>query len=180
MNSDFIYLREMEWTDWKAVHQYASMGDVCRYQPWGPNSEEETRAYVNQVLVDRRRTPRTRFVFAIIQKESNELVGAGELNLREKESREGEIGYVIHPKVWRNGFGTEAARLLLNFGFNKLQCRRIVATCDPRNVGSCRILEKIGMTQEGRLRDHILFRGGWRDSLLYSVLHFDWSKPELA
>ena len=47
---------------------------------------------------------------------------------------------------------------------------RIYATCRPDNVGSWRVLEKMGMSREGLLRDHILIRGEWRDSLLYAAI----------
>lgn len=47
-----IQLRELRQTDWQAVHRYASLEIVSRYQPWGPNSEEETRQYVDEVLRD--------------------------------------------------------------------------------------------------------------------------------
>jgi RimJ/RimL family protein N-acetyltransferase len=68
------------------------------------------------------------------------------------------------------GPNTEAARAVLEFGFADLGVRRIWATCRPENVGSCRVLEKIGMIREGHLREHVLIRGEWRDSLLYASL----------
>jgi RimJ/RimL family protein N-acetyltransferase len=47
---------------------------------------------------------------------------------------------------------------------------RIFATCDPRNVASRRVLTKIGMTHEGRMRETLLIRDGWRDSDVYAIL----------
>jgi [ribosomal protein S5]-alanine N-acetyltransferase len=60
--------------------------------------------------------------------------------------------------------------LLIGFGFHQLKLHRIYATCDPRNIGSIRVLEKAGMTKEGRIRGDLLMKDGWRDSLLFSVL----------
>jgi L-amino acid N-acyltransferase YncA len=57
------------------------------------------------------------------------------------------------------------------FGFTDLRLHRIWATCRPDNQGSARVLEKIGMELEGQLRDHILIRGQWRDSLLYAAIN---------
>jgi RimJ/RimL family protein N-acetyltransferase len=48
-----------------------------------------------------------------------------------------------------------------------------MATCDPRNVASARVLEKVGMTYEGRMRHTLLLRDGWRDSDVYSILETD-------
>jgi len=58
----------------------------------------------------------------------------------------------------------------LDFGLSGGGLHRITATCDPENVGSARVLEKIGMVREGHLRDYFLIRGAWRDRLLYAAL----------
>jgi RimJ/RimL family protein N-acetyltransferase len=60
---------------------------------------------------------------------------------------------------------------LLRFGFDRLDLHRIAATCHPDNRGSSRVLEKAGMELEGRMRDHKLIRGEWRDSLLYAAIN---------
>jgi RimJ/RimL family protein N-acetyltransferase len=60
----------------------------------------------------------------------------------------GEIGYFLHPDWWGQGFGTEISTALLRFGFQKLHLHRLLATCDPRNTASKRVLEKIGMVYE--------------------------------
>lgn len=61
-----IQLRELTEEDWPAVHAYASLEQVCRYQPWGPNSEAESKQFVAGVLQDAETEPRMRFVYAII------------------------------------------------------------------------------------------------------------------
>lgn len=169
-----IYLREFQERDWEEVHQYASQMIVCQFQHWGPNSELDSQTFVKQVLEDGAKTPRTRYAFAIIFKENDRLIGAGELNIRDITNKQGEIGYSLNPNYWGKGLATEAAKLLINFGFYQLDLHRICATCDPRNIGSFKVLEKVGMTQEGRIRENILLRDGWRDSFLYSTLENEW------
>jgi RimJ/RimL family protein N-acetyltransferase len=58
-------------------------------------------------------------------------------------------------------------------GLGCLRLRRIAATCHPDNRASARVLEKIGMRREGRLRSHLFVRGAWRDSLLYAAVNDD-------
>jgi [ribosomal protein S5]-alanine N-acetyltransferase len=70
-----ILFREMVTEDWKAIHQYASQEIVSQYQPWGPNYEEDSIAYVNEVINDANRNPRERYAFAIVEKQSNLLIG---------------------------------------------------------------------------------------------------------
>jgi [ribosomal protein S5]-alanine N-acetyltransferase len=102
------------------------------------------------------------------------MIGAGELSIRDFSNKSGEIAYIVHPDYWGRGIATDVASLLIDLGFSKLKLHRIFATCDPRNIGSSNVLEKVGMTLEGRIRDDLLLRDGWRDSLLYSVLEFEW------
>lgn len=174
LESERISLREMEEKDWVNVHKYASQEKVCQYQPWGPNTEQESEDFVRQVIVDAQQESRSRFVFAVSLKENGKMIGAGEMNIRDNSNRAGEIAYIIHPQYWRLGYGTEIAKVLIQFGFSQLNLHRIFATCDPRNIGSSRVLEKVGMTREGVIRDDLLLRDGWRDSLLYSILEHEW------
>jgi RimJ/RimL family protein N-acetyltransferase len=165
-----ISLREIQFDDWKEVHEYASQERVCTYQPWGPNSEDDTRTFVRMIIEDTQKVPRTRFAFVVTIQEGSKIIGAGEVNIRDIRNLRGEISYIINPQFWRNGYATETARLLLHFGFTRLKLHRIYATCDPRNIASSKVLEKVGMKYEGRMRDTLLIRDGWRDSLIYSIL----------
>ncbi|WEG14932.1 GNAT family protein [Pullulanibacillus sp. KACC 23026] len=174
LSSGRLHLREFKEDDWVAVHQYASQDIVCRYQTWGPNREEDSKAFVNQVMSAAIQEPRTRFAFAIIYDSS--MIGAGELTIRDSINKAGEMGYIVNPNYWGKGIATEAAKLLIHYGFETLQLHRIYATCDPRNIGSAKVLKKVGMTQEGRMRDHLLIKDGWRDSLLHSILEHEWKK----
>jgi RimJ/RimL family protein N-acetyltransferase len=174
LNSERIFLREMEETDWRDVHKYASQEEVCQYQPWGPNTEQESEEFVKQVLIDAKKNPRSRFVFAAVLNESGDMIGAGEFNIRDESNRVGEIGYIVNPQYWKKGFATDVANLLIEYGFNDLNLHRIYATCDPRNIGSSKVLEKVGMIKEGRMREDLLLKDGWRDSLLYSILEHEW------
>ncbi|KZE68870.1 acetyltransferase [Fictibacillus phosphorivorans] len=174
LKTDNISLRELVCEDWKAIHQYASQEIVSQYQPWGPNSENDSISYVSEVIEESKKVPRVRFAQAIIETNSGKLIGAGELMIKSIINREGEIGYIIHPDYWGKGYATEAAHLLLKLGFTNLNLHRIFATCDPRNQNSEKVLRKLGMTFEGRIRESILLKDGWRDSLIYSMLENEW------
>lgn len=139
-----IYLRELTLEDWKDVHSYASMDIVCTYQPWGPNSVDETFEFVKLVLNDHDKKTRTRYVFAVVEKESEQMIGSGEIIIQDMINQEAEIGYIIHPDFWGLGYATETGKLLIKFGFTNLHLHRIFATCDPRNRGSAKVLQTIG------------------------------------
>lgn len=164
-----VVLRALTTADWEAVHDWARREESCRYQAWGPNTPEQTKAYVDQAAAAWARRPQTRFPYATTI--DGKVVGAAELKLH--GGRQGEISYVIHPDLWGRGIATQAARQLLAIGFTQHGLHRIFATCDPRNIASARVLARVGMLYEGRMRQTMLVRDGWRDSDLYAVLETD-------
>jgi RimJ/RimL family protein N-acetyltransferase len=168
-----LVLREYREDDWPAVHRYASDPEVCRFMMWGPNTEEQTRAHVRRSMQSAEVQPRRSFNLVVTLKESGELIGAASLVVSAPENRGGWIGYVFARERWGQGYATEAARLLVKFGFEELGLHRIFATCDAENRASARVLEKAGMTLEGRMRSHEFIKGRWRDSLLFAILEED-------
>ncbi|MEV5711567.1 GNAT family N-acetyltransferase [Actinoallomurus sp. NPDC052274] len=139
-----VSLDKVELADWEAVHSWASLAAVCRFQRWGPNTEEQTREFVAAAVEAWSHVPQKRFAY--VARSGGEPVGMGELRVRSLEQRQGEITYVVHPRVWGQGVGTAIGRELLSHGFERLELHRIFATCDPRNLASARVLAKLGMT----------------------------------
>jgi [ribosomal protein S5]-alanine N-acetyltransferase len=176
LKTERLILRDFSADDWPAVYAYASHPEVYRFQPWGPSTSAEAREYVEQVMHTALTQPRSDFTLAIELATTGTVIGSCNLTIHSQQHRHGEIGYFLHATYWGHGFATEVANRQLSFGFQQCSLHRIVATCDPRNHASIRVLEKIGMQCEGRLRETMLLRDGWRDSLLYSVLEDEW-KP---
>jgi len=172
-----IRLRDLVFHDWPDVHLWGSRPEACRYEAWGPNTPEETRAFVSAAVQANQAVPRVRYAFAVTLPDAPRVIGIGELRVRDEKLRLADIGYVLHPDFWGHGLGTELGRALVSFGFETLKLHRIAATCDPRNLGSGRILQKSGMSYEGRLRQELWIRDGWRDRDLYAILDDEWSPP---
>ncbi|WP_034272189.1 GNAT family N-acetyltransferase [Actinospica robiniae] len=168
-----VTLRPIEAADWPAVHEWASLPETCRFQPWGPNTEDETRAFVAAAAATGDARPQTRYSYLALT--DGRVIGAGEVKVRNAEHRHGEISYILHPSVWRQGYGTALARALLGVGFDELGFHRMMATCDPRNLGSAGVLTNAGLVYEGRMREALLLDSGWRDSSFYSILESEWT-----
>jgi len=165
-----LTLRDLEETDWEAVHSYASDPEVVRYMNWGPNTEDETKKYVQRSIVSGREQPRKDYELAIVLKKDEKLIGSCGIHVSDPDNQEGWIGYCFNSKFWRQGYATETARALLRFGFSQLNLHRVFALCDPENAASAHVLEKAGMQQEGHLRERKLRRGKWHDELLYAAI----------
>ena len=170
MDSSDVRLRPLVIDDWVAVHDWARRPEVCRYQEWGPNTQEQTQEFVRESVQAWDQVPQVRFAFAIVV--DGVVVGNADFKLR--GSSQGEFGYLVHPELWGRGIATKAGAQLLDFGFTKHGLHRIFATCDPRNIASGRVLQKLGLRYEGRLRETVHIRDGWRDSDLYAILEQEW------
>jgi RimJ/RimL family protein N-acetyltransferase len=171
-----LTLRDFKKRDWKSVHDYASDPEVVRYMDFGPNSEEESRAFIQKAFEQQKENPRRNFTLAITLEAQKALIGGCGIYVSNPKNREGYIGYVLNRNFWGEGYATETAQALLEFGFNKLKLHRVFATCDAKNVPSAHVLEKIGMRREGHFRENGWVKGRWRDSLLYAILDHEWAK----
>jgi RimJ/RimL family protein N-acetyltransferase len=69
---------------------------------------------------------------------------------------------------------TEAARAVMDWAFRTYSFNRMYAWCDPRNISSWRVLEKLGMKREGLLRSHLKWNGEFHDALYYGILRSEW------
>lgn len=179
LETERVYLRVFIESDWVGVHNYASQEQVSEHQTWEPNSKEESKEFVNQILDDSQKMPRTRFIFAIVHKEDEAMIGSGEINIRSFNNKTGEISYIFNHDYWGKGIATEVAKIIIEFGFSELNLHRIYATCALKNISSKKVLEKSGMSFEGRMRETLLLKEGWRDSLLYSVLAHEWTTKQV-
>jgi [ribosomal protein S5]-alanine N-acetyltransferase len=109
---------------------------------------------------------------AIERKEDKRLIGAiGLVNI--EQNHQAELGYWVGRAYWNKGYATEAAESLVRYALSELHLNRVHATHLARNPASGRVLEKIGMTHEGRRRQHILKWGKGEDIVLLGILKED-------
>jgi RimJ/RimL family protein N-acetyltransferase len=111
--------------------------------------------------------------YAIIETSTSELVGTISLMIK-PEHRRAEIGYWIAPDVWNRGYATEACQRLIDFGFEFLNLHRIEARHFLRNPASGRVMEKLGMQQEGVERDWAIKWDRFESLAVYSILEPEW------
>jgi ribosomal-protein-alanine N-acetyltransferase len=174
LETNRLIIREFTTEDAASVHQYASKVEVAAYMIWGPNTEEETAAFIGRTIEMQQQQPRVDYELAVVLKESNKLIGGCGIHI--SEPMQGEIGYCFNPLYWRQGYASESAAALLRFGFRTLGLHRIYATCRPNNIGSAKVMESNGMKFEGHLRGHMRHKGEWHDSFQYSILEDEYTE----
>jgi RimJ/RimL family protein N-acetyltransferase len=171
-----LTIREFGLEDIGDVHKYASNPLVTKHMIWGPNTEEETREYIELAIEQQRQVVRQDYEFAVVLNATGELIGGCGIHI--SKSRQAEIGYCFDPLFWGQGYATEAAGAMISFGFQQLGIHRIYATCRPDNLGSAKVMQKNGMKYEGHLREHLWHRGKWHDSYQYSLLESEFVASE--
>ena len=169
-----LTLREFVAEDWKAVQAYQSDPLYTRYYAGEQPTEAEAREFVGRFVSQQQEHPRAKFQLAIVLPAEERLIGNCGLRVNEASLREGNIGYELDSRFWGQGYATEAAREMLRLGFEEHHLHRIWAGCVADNIGSARVLEKIGMRREGHFREKEFFKGRWWDSLVYAVLDREW------
>ncbi|SIR02049.1 Protein N-acetyltransferase, RimJ/RimL family [Haladaptatus litoreus] len=99
----------------------------------------------------------------------------GEASLFDIERDHGTIAYWLDADYRGNGYATEAVSLLLDYAFDTRGLHRVVAKIGDFNDGSQALIERLGFTQEGRLRDHLFSQGKYRDVFFYGLLRDEWT-----
>lgn len=168
-----LILRPWEESDFEAVHSYASVLENVRFMPFGPNSEDETKAFIARSIEKNHTDPQTNYVYAISLKKSGVVIGGCEIS--KSNEFEASLGWIIHRDYWKQGFGSELAGTLIKFGFEELKLHRIYATCDAENYGSYRVMERNKMRREAHFIKKNFRRGEWRDELVYAILDVEWA-----
>jgi RimJ/RimL family protein N-acetyltransferase len=112
------------------------------------------------------------FDLAIERKDDHKVIGLMTLICR--EHKRAELGYALGVGYRGQGYATEAAGALVAYGFTALGLHRIQAKTSSANRDSWRVMERLGMHQEARLRDGEFRDGKWADTLIYAILETEW------
>jgi len=138
-----LCIRQFMLSDYNDLYEYLSDPVTYIFEPGKPISLEEAQELVSQ------RSAGNDF-WAVILKQDNKLIGHLYFKqLEPKERMTWELGYIFNPRYQKKGYASEASTALTDYAFANYQVHRIMARCNPENVASWKLLEKIGFTREG-------------------------------
>lgn len=177
ITTERLLLREFVFDDWPAVLAYQQDPRYLEYYPQLTRVEADAKEFVQWFLDEQAESPRRRFQLAAVHRESGELIGNCGIRRKPDNDWEADIGYEIAPVHWRRGYATEGTAALMEHGFNKMGLHRISSLCIAENGASARVLKKLGLKEEGRLRENEFFKNRWWDTLIFGVLNSEWTKP---
>lgn len=174
-----LHLRDFVEGDWPAVLSYQSDLRYLRYYEWESRDEAGVREFLQMFLDHQKQNPRHKFQLAVTLRETDQLIGNCGIRLDKPGDLVGDIGYEFAPGYWGHGFATEAAGEIVRFGFEDLGLHRIWSWSVAENVGSWRVMEKLGMRRKGQLHDNEFYKGRWWDTLIYAILEDEWREKNV-
>lgn len=168
-----LTLRRHTADDADALQSYYGDVDTVRYTPHVPWDAAMARDMAAA------RAARAGIVapgdaLALVVVRDREIVGDVMLWTRSDSTSLGEMGWAFHPKHRGQGFATEAVSAMADLAFTGYGMHRLKAEVDPRNTGSIRLCQRLGMELEGHLREDFLSKGEWCHTLVYGLLSSDW------
>ena len=175
LRTERLTLRPFTPDDLAALYAIQSDEGVARWLYNDPRSLEETRELLATKIGGASVRGEGEWLSAAaVLREAGELVADVSLLWASETHRQGELGFVVHPAHQGRGYATEASRPLLEFAFRTLGLHRVVGRLEPRNVGSARVLEKLGMRREAHLVENEWVKDAWQSELVYAILAREW------
>ena len=171
LRTDRLLLRPFDFRDVDNVLAYASEPEFGRYLPVPrPYTRDDAVEFVaHRVLAEWSTRPLFAMVF------EGQVVGGVGLRVYASDER-AELGYALAKQHWGKGLTLEAARAVVDWGFERYTLHKIYARADLRNRQSWRVMEKLGMAREGVLRSHEKPRDEHVDDVYYGVLREEWER----
>lgn len=141
-----LILRKFEYKDVEDLYEYAKDEEVTKYVRVDTyKSIEDAQDRIDDLLA--KYAQEEKYCWAIEEKESQKLIGS--IDLFDVADGEKEVGYLLNRNYWNKGYATEAAKEVIKYGFEKLNLNKILGHCVTLNIGSSRVMEKIGMKCQG-------------------------------
>jgi [ribosomal protein S5]-alanine N-acetyltransferase len=165
-----LLIREFTPGDREALLGFARDPAQLQHMLFSLATEKEIDGFLAFVQAEARKDDRLEWHLALEEKGRGGCIGSVALMIEKQAPSSAELGYWFRRSAWGRGYATEASRFMLHLGFRALGLHRIWGKCHERNPASARVMEKIGMSREGQLREHVWLRDHYRTSLLFSML----------
>ena len=175
LQTERLSLRPMHPIDAEDMFDYARRPEVTKYLLWREHEDiGYTRDYLN--YISNRYALGNFYDWAVIEHDSRRMIGTCGFTKIDTVNNVAEIGYVLNPDFHRKGFGSEAVKRILQFGFEELGVNRIEARFMLGNEASLALMKSVGMTFEGYLRDLLFVKGEYKTIGISSILRYEYER----
>lgn len=166
-------LRKLSVSDAEDFFEFASDDALTEHVAWEVHrSLEDTRTFLS--AVEQRCESRISYNWAIVERASGKVIGRVSMFEVDEDNDIAEIGYAVGRAHWGQGVATEAGKELIKFGFEDMGLNRIEARCNSENFPSEKVMQRLGMTFEGIIREELKIRNEYKSQKLYSILRSEY------
>jgi len=175
LETPHLTLRRIRESDDKDMFDYTSNPIVTKYLSWNPHSDIiQTQKYITSLIAEYNSTDS--YAWAIENKKSNKLIGIVRIFEVNYANKRGELSYIINPLFQGKGLIVEALKAVVDISIKEAGLNRIQAKCTPDNYASERVMQKLGMSYEGTLKQFWINKGIFMDAKIYALTANDYMK----
>ncbi|NYB75233.1 GNAT family N-acetyltransferase [Sedimentibacter hydroxybenzoicus DSM 7310] len=171
-----LLVRTLSMKDKEAFYKYRSMPEVYKYQSMRPKNISEIEEFIKKNANAHLNMPDTWLQLAVCLKEGQMIGDIGIHFIDDKYQI--EIGYTLSPEYQGMGFAAEAVKAIIDYAFNELKKYRIIASVDPDNLSSVKLLERIGFRKEAHFIKSYRMNDKWYDDCVYAILKDEWKTED--
>lgn len=177
VRTERLILRRFKKDDYQDMFVWTSNPEVVKYLSYYPHETIEVSKEIAEMWVNAYESLET-YNWAI--EYEGKVIGNISIVSMDNQCFTCHLGWQIDVPYWNRGIMTEAAKAVLDYLFEVVGFDRIASGHDTRNIGSGRVMQKIGMTCEGVFRRYIYQKdGSIGDKAYYAILKSEWEKQRL-
>ena len=170
-----LILREYREDDFDSIRRWVNDPETTRYLSnifLKPSTALQTEKFLQSILSG----TNSGYCFVVADKQTQEYYGQIDILQVDSISRCGEIGLVIAPWAWHNGYAREALGLLERYAFEQVNLNRLCLAVFAENVRARAAYRAAGFVEEGVQREHVFKDGRYHDLVRMGILRREWAE----
>lgn len=175
LKTERLLIRDLTLDDKQAIFNYRSDAEANKFQSWIPKTLEDVEQFIERNNKEFNQ-PESWYQVLITEKDTKAVIGDIGIHFFGAENLQVELGITLNKDFQGRGFASEALKGVINFLFSDLKKHRIMASVDPENIDSLKLMERIGFRKEGHFVKSLFWKNNWTDDVIYALLREEWSK----
>jgi RimJ/RimL family protein N-acetyltransferase len=175
LETERLLIRDLTLDDKHAIFNYRSDAEANKFQSWIPQTLEDVEQFIERNNKEFNQ-PESWYQVLITEKDSKAVIGDIGIHFFGAENLQVELGITLNKDFQGRGYASEALKGVINFLFSDLKKHRVMASIDPENIDSLKLMERIGFRKEGHFVKSLFWKNNWVDDLIYALLQEEWSK----
>ena len=167
IETERLLLRKFEESDYDDLYEYLAQLENDEFEGYPGITYENCREHMSYRMGSEE-------FYAIELKDTGKVIGNIYCGNRDFDAK--EVGYIVNQNYRGCGYAGEALRAVIEHAF-RTGTHRVYAECDPRNTGSWRLLERVGMKREAHFHKNVFFHKDekgmpiWKDTYVYALVN---------